>query len=877
MDIHSYGRLVLWPWGFSSSSPPNATELQTLGRKFAFFNDYDPAHHIWYDVDGATDDFAYGRLGLSSFVFEIGTSFFQDCASFQNNILPDNLPALIYAAKSARRPYMTPSGPEVLNAAASPAAVASGAPASLTARADDTRFNNLNGTEPTQNIAAAEYYIDVPPWSTSPAPAAHAMTPSDGAFDSKIEDVQAVINTSSLGLGRHTVFVRGRDASGNWGPVSAAFLYIINPDVAPTIEGYVRDFATNAPLAASVSAGAFITTSDPGSGLYTMNVVSGTYDLSAQAPGYSTAGVGNVFAPDNSLVQQNLYLQPVCFSDDVESGNQGWTVEYTWAITDEVSHSPTYAWTDSPGSYYENNRDSSLYSRVIDLSQASGVELSFWHTYDIEFSYDYGYVLSSIDGGYTWITQTSYTGVDMFTWTKETIPLPQLDGQDEVQIRFRLVTDPSEDKDGWFLDDIQLYGTSSSCITPTLPVADFSSSNPVLPGESVRFSDRTQGTHPLTYSWDFGDGVGTSSYSDPIYTYAASGTYMVTMTVTNSLGSDTVTHPVVVEQCTPLSTVTLTLQTTGTLLLGAPVAFQADIGPDDAYKPYHYSIDYGDGNLASGTSSDDPLQIEHTYNLPGQFPVQFSAWNCGMQTPMITALPVDIIAQDGIQIAPPAGSLVAAPGETVTYTLLVTNTLQFANTFNVSLSGNAWVSAPSSTILGPLGPDQSLAFSVHVQVPGNAGGGISDTVHITISSQQPGVIPVSAELTTTAAKVYSINFQPEVSSQIGLPGGTATYVTVLTNTGNISDTYSIAIDSDWPYEFSVVPQEYFQDGNITLEHARGAALQTVVSIPVDKVSGDSDIVYITVTSTGDPLLSQQVRLETTAIAYVTRLPLVLAN
>ena len=115
MDIHSYGQLVLWPWGFSTTPPPNAAELQTLGRKFAYFNDYDPAHHIWYDVDGATDDFAYGRLGLSSFVFEIGTSFFQDCASFQNTILPDNLSALVYAAKSARRPYMSPSGPEALN------------------------------------------------------------------------------------------------------------------------------------------------------------------------------------------------------------------------------------------------------------------------------------------------------------------------------------------------------------------------------------------------------------------------------------------------------------------------------------------------------------------------------------------------------------------------------------------------------------------------------------------------------------------------------------------------------------------------------------------------------------------------------------------
>ena len=51
------------------------------------------------------------------------------------------------------------------------------------------------------------------------------------------------------------IFVRGQDAAGNWGVVSAAFLYILQPGVSPTIEGYVRDASTNLPLAATVKAG----------------------------------------------------------------------------------------------------------------------------------------------------------------------------------------------------------------------------------------------------------------------------------------------------------------------------------------------------------------------------------------------------------------------------------------------------------------------------------------------------------------------------------------------------------------------------------------------------------------------------------------------
>ena len=63
-----------------------------------------------------------------------------------------------------------------------PGGVTPGEPVALSATADDTRYNNTNGTEPTQNIAAAEYYIDTPPWITDPAPVAHPMTAADGSF-----------------------------------------------------------------------------------------------------------------------------------------------------------------------------------------------------------------------------------------------------------------------------------------------------------------------------------------------------------------------------------------------------------------------------------------------------------------------------------------------------------------------------------------------------------------------------------------------------------------------------------------------------------------------------------------------------------------------
>lgn len=49
-----------------------------------------------------------------------------------------------------------------------------------------------------------------------------------------------------------------------------------------------------------------------------------------------------------------------------------------------------------------------------------------------------------------------------------------------------------------------------------------------------------------TYAWDFGDNVGTSDLANPTYTYTASGTYEVKLTVTNANGGDDVTAMVTV-------------------------------------------------------------------------------------------------------------------------------------------------------------------------------------------------------------------------------------------------------------------------------------------------------------------------------------------
>lgn len=287
IDLHSYSELVLWPWGFTSTVAPNGTAFQTLGRKFAYFNNYTPEQSIGlYPTDGTTDDFAYGDLGVAGFTIELGTDFFQDCSTFENTILPTNMRALMYAAKVSRTPYMTAAGPDALNVAATPGAVTSGDLVSLTATLNDTRFNNSNGTEPTQNIAAAEFYIDVPPWQVGAV--ANPMAPADGTFNSTIENAVATINTTGLNSGRHTIYVRGKDASNNWGAVSAAFLTISVFSATPASQSICTP--ANAAYSINVGYAGSVTFSALGNPIGT----TATFSTNPVAgPGSTTLTIGN--------------------------------------------------------------------------------------------------------------------------------------------------------------------------------------------------------------------------------------------------------------------------------------------------------------------------------------------------------------------------------------------------------------------------------------------------------------------------------------------------------------------------------------------------------------------------------------------------------
>lgn len=82
-----------------------------------------------------------------------------------------------------------------------------------------------------------------------------------------------------------------------------------------------------------------------------------------------------------------------------------------------------------------------------------------------------------------------------------------------------------------------------SAVKQGSPLADFTFG--VL-GREVFFVNRSWGAVPLAFLWEFGDGV-TSTAVDPIHVYPSPGSYEVTLTATNALGTDSIVKSVAVE------------------------------------------------------------------------------------------------------------------------------------------------------------------------------------------------------------------------------------------------------------------------------------------------------------------------------------------
>ena len=238
IDIHSYSRLVLWPWGYTYDTAPNDASLRVMSYKFAYYNGHDPQKSTeLYPSAGTTDDWAYGELGVPGFCFEVGDSFHQSCSVFENDINPNNQEALLRAIKIARRPYRLTHGPEVTNLSLQANPVQPGQNLMVDYTADDTLYSTYRTGVPSSTIDSIRYSIDSPSWISG-------SNPTTIVLRTQVPKYTAAFAAATTGLtpGQHTLFVEALDGSGAWGPPTAIFFTISNgePPVA-VADAYTTD------------------------------------------------------------------------------------------------------------------------------------------------------------------------------------------------------------------------------------------------------------------------------------------------------------------------------------------------------------------------------------------------------------------------------------------------------------------------------------------------------------------------------------------------------------------------------------------------------------------------------------------------------------
>ena len=459
VDIHSYSQLVLWPWGYTNNVTANDNQLQALGKRTALFNQYRPQPvNDLVITGGGSIDAAYGELGVASLAFELGTAFFQDCESFENQILPDNLQALLYLARVTQAPYTQALGPDVENLLVIPNVVAENTAVQVSGVADDDRYNQSNGIQAVNTVEGVNAFINVLPINSN---AGEAMMPADGAFNSSREAFTGSLSTNGLPAGKNLLYVQAFDNT-QGGATFAQFIDVVDPQDVATLSGTVHTALTGEQIeGALLSINQSQALSDE-NGTYLQYVQPSVADLVVQASGFVDLTIIDLNLNAGDQQTQDIELQPYCelFSDDVELGNVGWQAEAPWAISSDQSSSPTHAWTDSPGVQYNNNLNISLTSPSTSVTGASTIEISYMSYCDTEAGYDFGHFEVRYDND-PWLEISQCDNQN--TWQKQTHQLNLPANTDNLALRFRLTTDGSVISDGWHLDDLSVKASGAVC------------------------------------------------------------------------------------------------------------------------------------------------------------------------------------------------------------------------------------------------------------------------------------------------------------------------------------------------------------------------------------------------------------------------------
>lgn len=204
ISLHSYSDLVLYPWGYTYSAPPDVVGLRDVATVLASFNGYIPQQSSdLYPTSGDTCDWAYGAEGVPCLTFEIGGAedgyFWPNCKMQQEQWV-ENRDALLHAIKLADAPYEMARAPVVREIQLQHAG------RQLVVQTVLDR----QSTSPEPPVG--EVFIDQIGAPQTGVP----LQPDDQILNTAVESMTATVDLTGL-QGRHTLYVVGTSDNGQHG------------------------------------------------------------------------------------------------------------------------------------------------------------------------------------------------------------------------------------------------------------------------------------------------------------------------------------------------------------------------------------------------------------------------------------------------------------------------------------------------------------------------------------------------------------------------------------------------------------------------------------------------------------------------------------
>jgi len=241
------------------------------------------------------------------------------------------------------------------------------------------------------------------------------------------------------------------------------------------------------------------------------------------------------------LVSKTFGQLTSVFEDPGDSVTQNF-VNNGWGTTTSTFVSPSSSITDSPGGNYPDNTNETIrLTNVIDLTEATAANATFFARWEIENNFDYVQFEVSTNNGGSWIPQCGkftneggsnqpqgqplYDGVQN-AWVQEEVDLSDYLGE-SILIRFQLVSDGGVTGDGFYFDDLKINTVEEGTLSVNEALATAFSvyPNPVqenlnittpltnynleifnLQGQRLYFSQENSGSKTVDYS-SFANGI----------------------------------------------------------------------------------------------------------------------------------------------------------------------------------------------------------------------------------------------------------------------------------------------------------------------------------------------------------------------------------